>query len=178
MKRIVTAFAVACAACAACAEEAEEKAEGSQEESAEAVRAAKPVQAKPPFTTLPLCRLVEGVVEVCQPKGEWAPAEEGRFYPLGTSYRAGLGGRLVLAFGPESTATICEGSAFGTRAQAIGVGSRTLVLMQGTVELKLPENLPEGQFLVAAPGFLVKNPAGESRYTYVDVGDGDDFKLR
>ena len=178
MKRIVTVFAVACVACAACAEEAEEKAEGSQEESAEALPAAKPAQAKPPFTTLPLCRLVEGVVDVCQPKGEWVPAEEGRFYPLGTSYRAGLGGRLVLAFGPEATATIREGSAFGTRAQAIGVVSRTLVLMQGTVSLKLPENLPEGMFFVAAPGFQVKNPAGESRYDYVDVGDGDKVTVR
>ena len=131
------------------------------------------------FTTLPLCRRTEGKVEIKVPNSEeWQAAEEGKFYPLGCSYRTGKGGRLVLAFGPNSTATIADGASFGTRAQLLDDKSRTLILLSGTVDVALADNMPEGKFFVTAPGFTVKNPAGESRYTYEDTGDGDRVVVR
>ena len=126
------------------------------------------------FTTLPLCRHVQGLVSIRKPGKEWEQVEEGRFYPLGTSYRAEKGGSLVMSLGMNSTVTIEDGAEFGTREQALGTPSRTLVLAHGAMTLKLPDNLPEGAFFITAPGFTIKNPAGVSEITYEDKGDGDD----
>ena len=125
------------------------------------------------FTTLPLSRHVEGAVSVRKPNGDWEAVEEGRFYPLGSYFRAEKGGSLALAFGSGSLVTISSGAEFGTRAQPIGESFRTLMLVRGTVALKLPDNLPEGAFFITAPGFTIKNPAGESVITYENKGDGD-----
>lgn len=136
------------------------------------------VAAKVTFTTLPLCRIKEGLVQALKPGGDWAEAEEGKFYPLGTSFRTGKGGMLTLAFGADSAVTLESDSEMATRAQAIGVSSRTVVLVRGTVCLALADNLPEGAFFVTAPGFTVKNPVGKSRYVYEDKGDGDRVTVR
>lgn len=130
------------------------------------------------FTTLPLCRRVERGASVCPPGGQWREAEEGRFYPFGTAFRAEKDGLLVVAFGSGSTVTVADGSEFATRAQPLKEPSRTIVLVRGTVDMKLQDNLTEGLFFVAAPGFLVKNPAGESKFTYADRGDGDEAVVR
>ena len=131
------------------------------------------------FSALPFCRVAEGAAEVLRPGGgEWEPAEEGRFYPLGSVYRTKSGGKLVLAFGPDSTATISGESSFGTRRQALGEKTRGIVLAYGTVDLALASNLREGAFVVSAPGFSAKNPAGESKYVYEAMGDGDKVTVR
>ena len=130
------------------------------------------------FTTLPLCRHIQGSASVRKPGKEWETAEEGRFYPLGSSYRAEKGGSLIVSFGRGGTVSVADGAEFGTREQALGTPSRTLVLARGTMTLKLPDNLPEGVFFVTAPGFTVKNPAGESEIAYEDKGDGDIATVR
>lgn len=130
------------------------------------------------FTALPLCRRIEGKAFVRKPGGDWIEAAEGRFYPFGTSYRADKGGTIVVAFGSGATARTSDGGEFGTRVQPVGEKTRTLVLVNGTVDLKLPDNLQEGAFVAAAPGFVMKNPAGTSRLSYKDMGDGDEAKIR
>ena len=51
------------------------------------------------FKPLPICRLVNGLVEVKKPlANEWIKAEEGRYYPLGTTYRTREGGKLEIQF--------------------------------------------------------------------------------
>ena len=167
---------LACAVLAAAATVRAE--EGDQPAAAESVARAKKEPLRTPFTTLPLCRLVEGPVEVRRPGEEWTAAEEGKFYPLGTAYRTGKDGRLDVSFGAESAVSLPPESEIGTRPQAIGRSSRTVVLVRGTVLLKLADNLPEGAFFVTAPGFVVKNPAGESKYVYEDCGDGDRVVVR
>ena len=171
MKRMIATVVAMSAACALFAEDEAETAEETPVEALPAVQTnAATTKA---FTTLPLCRHITGAVSVRKSGGDWEPAEEGRFYPLGSSYRAEKGGELVLAFGSGSTVTISSGAEFGTRSESLGAGSRTLVLARGTVALRLPDNLPEGAFFLTAPGFMIKNPAGESAVVYEDKGDGD-----
>ena len=174
MKSELCACVVALIAFAVCAEETETEGESPKE----GAEVAKRAPARASFSTLPFCRFVEGDAEVCRPGGDWEAAEEGRFYPLGTSYRTGRKGSLTLAFATDSTVSLSADSEFGTRAQALGVSSRTIVPVRGTVELKLADNLPEGAFFIAAPGFTVKNPAGQSRVSYNDKGDGDEATVR
>ena len=169
---------VGMAALTAAAAMAEEEENEQAEPTAEARPAATNAAPAKAFTALPLCRRIVGHASVRLPGGGWTEAEEGKFYPFGTSYRAEPEGQLVLAFGSGSTVTIADGSEFGTRNQAVGLGSRTIVLVRGKIELKLADNLPEGAFFVVAPGFTVKNPAGESVITYEDAGDGDVVTLR
>ncbi len=129
---------------------------------------------KAAFTTLPLCRLVEGIAEVQKPGGAgWMAIEEGKFYPLGSWFRTREGGRLSIAFGRACTATISGDSSFGTRSQALGGASRTVVLGSGVIDFGLEDNLAEGSFFVTAPGFTIKNPAGDFSVVYEDSGDID-----
>lgn len=137
-----------------------------------------------PFTTLPLCRRAqspvnEGTVEVKKPgQSEWVPAEEGKYYPLGTSYRTSGKGALDLAFGPDAVARITGDAAFDTRAQPLYGDSRTIILKGGTLELALPQNLHEGGFVVTSPGFTVRNPTRESKFVFEDKGDGYEATVR
>ena len=131
------------------------------------------------FSTLPFCREVSGRAEVLKPGSSgWVQVEDGRFYPLGSAYRAGEGGRAVIAFGKSATVSIENGSSFETRAQPLGGRSRTIVPLSGTVKLNLPDNLPEGAFVVTTSGFTVKNLAGNSKYVYTDKGDGFEASVR
>ena len=128
---------------------------------------------------LPACRFAEGQSEVRLPRSDaWVAVEEGKFYPLGSSFRTLGSGKLTVAFGLDSLASISGDAAFGTREQPLGETSRTVVLERGTVELNLPRNLKEGLFFVTAPSFTARNPAGESKFTYEDLGDGDSTVVR
>lgn len=145
----------------------------------EASRTSAQANYQSPFKPLPLCRVVQGSVEVKKPgAAAWQSAEEGRFYPLGSSFRTTGKGRLEVAFGPECSASITGDASFSTKAQKIGDKSRTIILGSGEMKLDLARNLKEGLFFVTAPGFLVKNPAGTSLYTYADKGDGDEATVK
>ena len=119
MKRALVAGAAALMTLAVFADdEVEATEDAAAEETLPVVKTnAAPAKA---YTTLPLCRRIEGLVSVRKPGGEWERAEEGRFYPFGSSYRAEKGGTLDLAFGSGSIATIADGSEFGTRPQVLG----------------------------------------------------------
>ena len=130
------------------------------------------------FTTLPFCRQCEGTAEVQLPGGAWSPVEEGKFYPLGAAFRTQCAGKLTVAFGADSLAAISGDASFGTLAQALGVKSRTVVLGSGELTLDLADNMPEGAFIVTAPDFEVKNPAGESRYVRETTASGERTVVR
>lgn len=132
------------------------------------------------FHVLPYCRMLEGRAEVFRPGAtEWTPIEEGKYYALGTLYRTkGSDSRLRIMFGNDVEVNIVGEAAFGTRVLPLGENRRVITLIGGTITVKLPRNLPEGLFMVAAPGFKVINPAGDSRYTYEKTGDGDVATIR
>ena len=132
------------------------------------------------FFTLPLCRRVQGRGEVLKAgDAEWRPIEEGRFYPLGSSFRAASeNSSIVIAFGKACTATIANGASFATRPQKLGEQSRMLALTGGEVDLVLPSNLKAGLFSVTAPSFTVCNLCGNSKYVYTDKGDGFEADVR
>lgn len=132
------------------------------------------------YTTIPFCLKCEGKAEVqILPGAEWKAIEEGKFYPLGASFRtSGAGSSLTLSFGKDASAKISGDASFSTLAQGLDVKSRTLVLGEGVVEVALPENLPEGLFAVSAPSFAVKNAAGSSRYEYSKTATGDRTVVR
>lgn len=147
------------------------------DESNAAVSAAK-APSKASFSTLPWCRVKDGSAQVRIPGGDWAEVSEGKFYPLGSSFRTSGDGQVVLAFSSDSSVVLAADSEMSTRAQALGVSTRTIVLVRGTVNLDLADSMPEGAFFVTAPGFSVKNPVGKSRYVYEDKGDGDRVTVR
>lgn len=132
------------------------------------------------FTVLPMCKSVEGRAEVKLPgKDEWVKVEEGRFVPLGSSFRALTPeSKLQVAFGRDVMVTVIGQSSFSSRAQGLEIKSRSITLESGVVELKLPLGFPEKMFTVTAPGFSVENPAGVSRYLYRKTGDGDTAFVR
>jgi len=179
MTRTTIAFLLAAAVAMPSA--AEEDADAATVEKPAEAESAKDASEMNPgnFTTLPACRFAEGQAEVRKPgSAEWELVEEGRFYPLGSSFRTIGAGRMKVAFGLESMASISGDSSFGTRQQPLGEKTRAILLERGTVELSLPRNMKEGLFFVSAPSFTVRNPAGESKFTYEDLGDGDAVTVR
>jgi hypothetical protein len=129
------------------------------------------------FMALMLCRSASGECEVMKPTMNWQAAEEGKFYPLGSSFRT-KNGSMTVDFGVGASVSIGADASFSTRTQPLGEASRTVILGSGAVDVKLPDNLPEGAFFVVARGFTAKNPAGESKFTYVNKGDGDEVVVR
>ena len=175
--KLVFVSLLALGACAAFAEE-EAAAEAAAPTTEAAPATEKKAGATSAFTTIPFCRDCEGTAEVLLPGKDWAPVEDGKFYPLGASFRTRGNGKLTLAFGPESAATISGDASFGTRAQGLDVKTRTVVLGEGTLDLDLADNLPEGAFFVTAADFTVKNPAGESRFTIDKTPYGERAVIR
>lgn len=182
VKHIVAFSAAAALAVSVWAQDEESDSEVDATVAGEAAKVAEAKKAKDApkasFTTLPLCRRCEGIVEVKVGEEDWKVAEEGRFYPLGSTYRTRMGGKLTLAFGRDSFVSIEGDAMFGTRSEKLGVKSRTVMLMAGRLNVDMPDNLPEDAFFVTAPGFTVCDLAGESRYDYQDKGDGDEVTVR
>lgn len=133
-----------------------------------------------PFHLMPLCRMIEGDGEVLRPGAKnWQPVEEGRFYPLGCSYRTvGANSKLVIQFGQGSEVSLAGASSFVTFPQKLGERKRAIALDSGVMTLKLPRGLGAGMFSVTAPGFTIENIDGDSRYTYRKTGDGDEAVVR
>lgn len=176
-KRTVSVLAAALAVGLVASAQEESAAEGEKPVASEGAKSEETVRT---FTALPFCQLADGVAEVMIPSSkEWVRAAEGKFYPLGTSYRtSGGAAKLVVAFGPEAKVSIEGDSSFGTRPQALGGASRTVVVGGGTLKLDLARNLPEGAFVVVANGFTVKNPAGESKFVVTPQPDGVESVVR
>lgn len=134
------------------------------------------------FTALPFCRRASGAAEVLAPGAEkWTAVEDGKFYPLGSAFRTkDNSSYMKIVFGPDDASVEINGAAsgFSTAPKAIGEESREITLQSGVITLKLPRNLPEGLFMVTAPGFTVKNPQGISRYAYKRTVDGDVAQVR
>ena len=161
--------------------QAEQKAEGGEE----FVIPAAPAAEARVFHTLVRCKEVSGgVVEALKPRTSgWTPVEEGRFYPLGSAFRAvstkeGGVPYAVFEFGKEATLVVTNDAEFATREVAVGEQTRTVELRGGRVSVNLPRTLRDGLFSVAAPHFLCRNLAGESVFDYEKSGDGDMATVR
>ena len=174
----VTAFSACVVFAPVCAQDAEEPAAAAAEDGLPP----PPSEAKP-FTALFRCVRVNGVTQVLKPgASEWTKAEEGRFYPLGSAVRtvseAGSPVSAEFSFGPEATIKLEGAAEAATRAIEIGERARTLELKSGCVLVNLPRTLKEGLFSVSAPYFTCSNLAGESRFDYQPLGDGDEVVVR
>ena len=174
----VTAFSACVVFAPVCAQDAEEPAAAAAEDGLP-----PPPSEVKPFTALFKCVRVSGVAQVLKPgASEWTKAEEGRFYPLGSAVRtvseAGAPVSAEFSFGPEATIKLEGAAEAATRAIEIGERARTLELKSGCVLVNLPRTLKEGLFSVSAPYFTCSNLAGESRFDYQPLGDGDEVVVR
>lgn len=132
------------------------------------------------FSALPFCRTLEGKAEVLKPTSKaWESVTEGRYYPLGSCFRTYKeSDHLKLQFGQGAYAEIRGAASFGTAVQMIGEQVRTVSLIEGTVDIRVPNNFPEGAFSVTSKGFAARNLAGESRYVYEKQPDGAKITIR
>ena len=136
------------------------------------------------FTSLPFCSMLDGHGEVKKPgSNEWEPAAEGVYYPLGTEYRVTDDkSQMDIRFSPLLTDAIVVSmktpSAFATREQVLGEKTRSIVLREGTVNISLPRNLPDGLFSIVSEGFKIVNPKGDSRIAYIRTTDGEAAQIR
>lgn len=137
------------------------------------------------FTTLPMCRYIDGKAEVRKPgASEWVPMEEQTYYPLGTTFRAGSKSKVTIMLGKECSVKFEDGSSVGTLFQPIFdaegkvIKSRTLVLKGGTISIRTPSIMPAGLLNLTCEAFTVKNIAGEIKAEYQETGDGSKAKIR
>ena len=188
IRKISAKSAFAATALAACAVVAPARAQDADAPAAALEAAAAdglpsvPQEVKP-FTALVRCARAKGVVLVLKPgASDWAAAEEGRYYPLGTSFRTApeqdQPASAEFAFGPMSYVRLTGAAEVATKAIAIGDPARTVVLKSGRVMVNVPRTLKEGLFFVAAPYFTCSNLAGESLFDYKPLGDGDEAVVR
>lgn len=137
------------------------------------------------FTTLPLCRYIDGKAEVRKPGAtEWEPMVEQTYYPLGTTFRAGTDSKVTIMLGKECSVKFENGSSVGTLFQPIFdaegkvIKSRTLILKNGLISVRVPSIMPAGMLNITCEAFTIKNIAGEIKAEYEDTGDGSKAKIR
>lgn len=176
----IASLVTLCTALAAVAQETTDSA--AQDQAAPEIEgiAIKQAPKDKPFHMLPLCRLVEGVAEVQRPGATvWETLEEGRFYPLGCTFRTRTEfSRLNIQFGRSSSVEIVGIASFGTRMQQVGLKDRTVILREGTIKVTLPRDLEPGIFKVTAPGFVATDMTGESTFAFAGTGDGDEATVK
>lgn len=153
----------------------EEAGEADETEGDDGVAVKKPAAPEKLFYLLPLCKHVEGgVCEVRIPtSAEWREIEEGKFYPLGSSFRTAPGAKMKIQLGNKAEVVMDGDSEFSTVMQTLEVKTRTVNIKRGSINVNLPRNIPDGMMFVSAPGFTVFDASGESRYEYETTGDGD-----
>ena len=132
------------------------------------------------FYTIVQCKVYDGLCEVMKPaSAQWVPAEPGRFYPLGSTFRTvGESSVLTLRFGRECEVILSGNSSIVTRKQGLSEKTRSVILDSGTTTFKFPRNLPKGLFSVTSGGFTASNLAGESTIKYEKKGDGEEATIK
>lgn len=137
------------------------------------------------FTTLPMCRYIDGKAEVRKPGAtEWKPMEEQTYYPLGSTFRAAEKSKVTIMLGKECSVKFEDGSSVGTLIQPLvdadgkAIKSRTLILKGGTISVRVPATMPAGMLNITCEAFTVKNISGELKAEYQDTGDGSKAKIR
>ena len=131
------------------------------------------------FETLVRCARLEGRAQVLKPRAQnWEDAEEGRGYPMGSSFRTEADSTAEFAFGPAAKVMLEKGAELATHEVELGSQSRTVVLKRGKIHLTLPLKLADGLFKVLAPHFACVNLAGESMFSYETTNDGDEVVVR
>lgn len=139
----------------------------------------KPPEEEKFFYVLPLVKRLEGSAMVREVGTEdWVTVEEGRHYQLGSSFRTeDDASKLVVALGRDCLVTVSkERSEFETKFEEVAdrMKSRTVRLIRGKVDLRLPLNLPAGKVSVSSHGFEAKDLAGESRFFLEQMPDNGD----
>ncbi len=179
MKRIIYSVAIFSTVLAPCLLAEEE--EGAEAESEEVAEISTPkALPKKYFHVLPLCSRLEGSAEVLVfGESTWKPLEEGRAYPLGSSFRTlDAGSFMTLAFGEEATVKLSGVGSFSTRVKALGDKTREIILCEGEIDVNLPRTLPKGSFVVSSQGFVATDLAGDSRFITNKMADGDRVSVR
>ena len=178
--------AMALAACVALSPaHADDEAEAKPAAEGESADGLPVIASKPEKFFFPLvrCLHIEGCgVKVMRPNADWADAEEGRYYPLGSSFRVvvepGSAAKAEFAFGGKVVLKATNAVEFAAEAADVSAASRTVLLKRGRFSLDLPRTLPDGLFAVKAPFFACSNLAGESVFDYAQTGDGDEAVVR
>lgn len=160
------------------AAEDKQPAEGA-EETEVVVPAAKPEK---PFYPLLRCVRADGNVRVLKPRTQdWVAADEGRYYPLGSTIlvKEDAGKPLaVFEFAEKAQLVIKDAAEVVTRAIEIGEKTRAVELKGGRIALELPRTLKEGIFRLVLPSFTCENLAGNSTFAFSANGDGDEAIVR
>ncbi len=131
------------------------------------------------FHPLVMVSMVQGVCEVLNPDvGSFAPAVNGKAYPLGTVVRTGPGSSAVLSFSARDTVSLLAGTEVAAdRGEGEkAVNTRVLRLIAGQVNFDLRDNLPEGAFTIETANAACQNVAGRGDYRVFKEGDNDVFQ--
>ena len=71
--------------------------------------------------------------------GGWFNAEEGKYYPLGTTFRTiGADSRMTVKLGRECSVIAVGDASFGTRIQGLDEKTRAITIMNGLLGVSLP----------------------------------------
>ena len=133
---------------------------------AAAAPAAEPQQPAKLFEPLVRVVNIRGVCEVNNPDvGSFKPAVNNKAYPLGSVFRAGLGGSAALVFSAQESVQLVEGAEVAVASPEKDPSGRIIRIVTGKVKTNLRDNLPEGSFGVETPNASCKNLAGRAEFT-------------
>ncbi len=132
----------------------------------EPAAAATAEQPAKPFDPLVRLMNVRGPCEVKNPDvGQFAPVQDGKAYPLGTTVRTGPGGTAFILFSTQESVQVLESSEVVVSAPEGAADARQVTLVSGRIKTSLRDTLPEGCFAVLSPNASCKNMSGRGDFS-------------
>jgi len=117
---------------------------------------------------------VRGAAEVKNPDtGVFAPMQKNKAYPLGSVFRTGAGGEVVVIFSGSESVQMFPNSEIVVLASKDNPKGRSVQLVSGRMLTFLKDNLLEGQFSVETPNASCKNMAGRADFSLKMEGENE-----
>ena len=164
-----------------CAQDAKPAAEQPAAQPAAAAEqpAAEPQHPAQLFEPLVRVMNVRGLCEVKNPDvGSFQPVLNNKAYPLGSSFRTGPDGSVMLVFSGQESVQVLESTEVVVASPEKKPAGRIMHLVTGKVKTTLRDNLPEGSFGVETPHATCKNVAGRGEFTLAADATAETLQIK
>lgn len=155
-------------------------AEVQAQDEAAAQKGQETTEEKPTKIFEPMVRTanISGVCEVNNPDvGIYLKALLNKAYPMGTTYRTGMNGSVVLVFSTDDMISMESNTEVKVTLNPKNPDGRVVELLHGTLKTHMRDNPPEGAMTIITKNASCKNLAGRGEYMLKNENGIETFEV-
>jgi hypothetical protein len=119
-----------------------------------------------------------GIAEVNNPDvGSFQPVLVNKAYPLGSTFRTGLGSTLIVNFSVSDGVQLMENTEAIVHADPKNPDARGVTLVRGQLKTFMKDMMPEEMFSVTTPNAICKSLVGRAEITLSGKGDNEELSV-